>query len=147
MFENLDKVKSQLAELAPLINSFKSEAVQLKILEIIFFNSNTDISSSTTKLKKRKSNSTVKKSEKSSDGKTKTKVTKKGPTYILNELITEGFFNTKKTLSDIVAHCENNRATIIPQNNFSNPLGNLVRQKKLKRKKNEEDVYEYTAEK
>lgn len=36
MLEKLDEIKSKLAQLAPVINSFKSEAVQLKLVEIIF---------------------------------------------------------------------------------------------------------------
>ena len=38
MIKNFDKVKTQLEELSDAINKFKSEAVQLKILELIFKN-------------------------------------------------------------------------------------------------------------
>jgi hypothetical protein len=36
MLKDLEQLKKQLAELAEVINSFKSEAVQLKIIEFIF---------------------------------------------------------------------------------------------------------------
>lgn len=36
MFKGFDTIKAQLTELAPAINAFKSEAVQLRILELIF---------------------------------------------------------------------------------------------------------------
>ena len=36
MIENFEAVKKQLSQLAGVINSFKSEAVQLKIIELIF---------------------------------------------------------------------------------------------------------------
>jgi hypothetical protein len=35
MIENFETVKSQLRELSEIVNSFKSEAVQLKIIELI----------------------------------------------------------------------------------------------------------------
>ena len=35
MIENFEQTKKQLSELASVINSFKSEAVQLKIIELI----------------------------------------------------------------------------------------------------------------
>ena len=35
MLENFVKMKNQLSELAGVVNAFKSEAVQLKIIELI----------------------------------------------------------------------------------------------------------------
>ena len=35
MIEQFDTVREQLAQLAPIINSFKSEAVQLRLVELI----------------------------------------------------------------------------------------------------------------
>lgn len=36
MIKNFEIVKKQLSELAGIVNSFKSEAVQLRIVELIF---------------------------------------------------------------------------------------------------------------
>ena len=36
MFKDFDTTKQQLAELAEVVNKFKSEAVQLKLLELLF---------------------------------------------------------------------------------------------------------------
>lgn len=38
MISNFEQMKAQLAELANVINAFKSEAVQLRIVELIFQN-------------------------------------------------------------------------------------------------------------
>jgi hypothetical protein len=35
MIKNFENVKAQIAELASVINSFKSEAVQLRIIELV----------------------------------------------------------------------------------------------------------------
>ena len=36
MIKNFDVIKEQLKELAGVINSFKSEAVQLRLIELVF---------------------------------------------------------------------------------------------------------------
>ena len=36
MIKNFDEIKEQLKELSGVINSFKSEAVQLRIVELVF---------------------------------------------------------------------------------------------------------------
>jgi hypothetical protein len=36
MLKNIDLIKKQLSELASVINLYKSEAVQLKLVELIF---------------------------------------------------------------------------------------------------------------
>lgn len=36
MIQNFDLLKQQLSELSPIINSFKSETVQLRVIELVF---------------------------------------------------------------------------------------------------------------
>ena len=44
MIRNFEQVKKQLAELSGVVNNFKSEQVQLKIVDLIFRNAGLDIS-------------------------------------------------------------------------------------------------------
>ena len=36
MIKNFEEIKTQLKDLSEIVNSFKSEAVQLKIVELVF---------------------------------------------------------------------------------------------------------------
>ena len=151
MIKNFDEIKSQLAELAPIINSFKSESVQLRIVELIFKSVNTtetdlgetsaDETGGDTQppRKARKRSSEAKPSLNSQ----KRKVTGSGPIPTLTELIEEGFFAKRQTLNQILEHCKSTKARLFRPNQFSGPLGRLVRDGKLKRQQNSENQYEY----
>jgi hypothetical protein len=151
MIKNFDEIKSQLAELAPIINSFKSESVQLRIVELIFKSVRTTESEPDETLadeavgeterprKARKKSSAAKTSANSQ----KRKVTGSGPIPTLTELIEEGFLAKRQTLNQILEHCKSNKARIFRPNQFSGPLGRLVRDGKLQRQQNSESQYEY----
>lgn len=160
MIKNFDLIKDQLSQLAPIINGFKSEAVQLKIIELVLTGTeevevkNTGKSDSTQRRKKppaRKAKISVGGDGKETLPKAKGKKTGKrigtssrpGPLEMVNRLISEGFFNKKKSLNEILVFCKEKYAYVYKNNDFSPTLGRAVRSKLLSREKNTEGQYEY----
>jgi hypothetical protein len=152
MFKRFDTIKAQLAELAPAINAFKSEAVQLRIVELIFNLEQTDVveehagvkAGQSGRAKRVRRARTSPAGVKRPSGKTgKKKSGGSGPIPTLNQLIEGAFFAKHRTLNDIIEHCRNDKARTFKPNQLSGPLGRLVRDQRLKRQKNADGQYEY----
>lgn len=147
MIHNFEEIKKQLNELSSVINSFKSEAVQLKIIEMVF----SRVSSSTAVVHsppispisaKRRNKSPItaahgeKQSSRVSSG--------SGAVATLMKTFELGFFNQPRTINAILQHCETNLARKIRANEISGKLGRMVRSNQLRRAKNSDGQYEYT---
>jgi hypothetical protein len=155
MIKNFEEIKRQLNELSPVINSFKSEAVQLRIIELVFRAGKDEVSDSATgnggeslagrkkKPSGKRPGRAVKKSPENQTGKPKAKGRPGGKTTLSN-LYAEGFFKKPKTIKQLVDHCELNMAIKYKQSDFSGALGRYVRDGKLTRTKNSEKQYEYS---
>jgi len=155
MIKNFDEIKRQLSELAPAINSFKSEAVQLRVVELIFrggaeatdvhvADANGEASSASSQRRGRRSKS---KAPAPADGDAKARakgVGRPGGLSMLGQLFSDGFFAKARTIGDIVDHCGTNLAMKFKQPEFSGPLIRFVRDGKLKRVKNKDHQYEYS---
>ena len=156
MIDNFERVKQQLAELATVINSFKSEAVQLRIVELILggeFGSAVDHDDTGQARPHKKKRKTRKKSKKKiANKKTEAKASNKkrtrkaGPATVLTDLIDDGFFKDRNTISDIIAHCSSKKARIFKANELSTPLARFVRDGRLHRDQNADGQYEYYTE-
>ena len=154
MIKNFESTKKQLSELAEIINSFKSEAVQLRIIDLFLGNSpEEELQSedplknnvqSAQKSKHRKKKTSAIKAESASDTHKKTAPAGTGAAAILNQMVTTDFFNKPKTIKNIIAHCSTNLARNFKANAFSGKLGRMVRNGELTRKKNTDNQYEYT---
>jgi hypothetical protein len=161
MIRNFEQVKKQLAELSDSINKFKSEQVQLKIVELIFKHAANGTADDTAPLSDegaapRKRNGRRVRAKKAAaavgaaeDGKKRApaKPRGNGPAPTLQLLIERGFFSQKRTIGDVVEYCKNSLARTIPMNQLSTPLARLVRDEKLTRSKNAENQFEYTVKK
>lgn len=154
MISNFEQIKAQLAELANVINAFKSEAVQLRIVELIFQNVPTPSTQGEAPEKQRTRRRRAAKRTKTTvvgaEGEPPTKgkkarTGKAGPAAVLNELIGENYFSTKKTLGDIINHCSAKKARNFKPNELSTPLARFVRDNRLKRDKNKDGQFEYHA--
>ena len=156
MLEDIADIKSKLAQLAPLLNSFKSEAVQLKLLEIIVgpgFSSNLKGEANNAAPKssgKRKRKSKVEPQTHTGatgsakpPGKKKAVGSGSGAHATLNQLAQTDFFSKPRTINDIVQHCKDNLARTFKANEISGKLGRMVRDNELKRTKNKDGQYEY----
>lgn len=151
MFKDLDTIKAQLTELAPAINAFKSEAVQLRILELIFTRRHgggddehldrDDEPAKPRATRKRKPVRREGTEEESKSAKKRSGAT--GPVVTLNELVDGGFFTKHRTLAEIIDHCRNSKAKNFRPDQLSGPLARAVRDERLKRQKNSDGQYEY----
>lgn len=154
MFKDFETTKAHLTELAEIINKFKSEAVQLRLVELIFAGSGfapgtaapkQEVVSpvTTTKLKRK---SRTKASPKVDDGASTKKRASSGGGAVatLMNIFEEGYFKQPRSISEICAHCEVNLARRIKPNEISGKLVRMVRDRQLSRTKNSDNQYVYT---
>jgi len=154
MIKNFETVKKELGELAGVINSFKSEAVQLRIIELVLGLPTEEDSQSETSSKgeqkppqKRKA---IKKKTAADQGEGASETRKKiassgtGAVATLSQLAKTDFFEKPKTINDIISHCSTNLARNFKANAFSGKLARMVRSGELTRTKNADNQYEYT---
>ena len=159
MIADFENVKRELKELAEILNTFKSEAVQLRILESLLGTQSSGTGKSVDSLgvgtsesdqsdtappkkKPTKKKSTVNKSPESKASARRSAGNE--PNAILSELASGTFFDQPRTIRDIVEHCKHNLARSIKPNEISGKLARMVRDGNLSRTKNSDNQYEYT---
>ena len=151
MIDNFDTVKKQLSELSGVINSFKSEAVQLRIMELILGRqSDKDQSESNKKDKKTSLKATSRRRRTEAKATDETVSAKKrkssegtGAVATLTQLVAGDFFKKPRTINDIIEHCKHKLARNFKANEFSGKLSRMVRNVELTREKNADNQYEY----
>lgn len=150
MIKNFETVKAQLSELSSVINLFKSEAVQLRIIELVLGVSQTTnptdeggAASATDKKASRLQKTQSVDGERKKDSKKKKVVAGTGAVSALTELASTTFFDKPRTINDIIEHCKHKLARSFKANEFSGKLGRMVRNEELTRQKNAEKQYEY----
>ena len=152
VIKNFEEVRRQLAELSDVINKYKSEQVQLKLVELIFRTVDADSvqpesdSNSAPKRRARRKKTEAKATgaaDQQASGKKRNAVKGTGPVATLEQFIQEGFFGQKRTIGSVVEHCKT-KARNFKNNELSGPLGRLVRNNKLSRTKNSDGQWEYS---
>jgi len=152
MIDNFDLVKKQLKELAAVINEFKSEAVQMRVVELLFQKMGlepTDIGESgdkkdkVTKKKDKRPRTSTKTKEKKTRVKRVSKGGRPGPGTMLNELIEKEFFKKPRVVQDIVNHCKSKTGYTYKTSELSVGLIRAIRNQALKRSKNDQKQWEY----
>lgn len=154
MIKNFDEVKKQLNELSEIINSFKSEAVQLRIIALILGGAarteeqveqqQTEREPAASKTRKRKINKATPKEGTTVSERKKRSLSGSGSIASLISVYESGFFKSPKTIGEIVKHCEVNLARTVKPNEISGKLARMVRNNELKRSKNSDGQYQYT---
>ncbi len=157
MIKNFDEIKRQLSELAPIINSFTTEAVQLRIVELVLKGTHASdpaiegaktpenkppVTTRKGRRKKRKPETDGEAGSSSANTSPK-RATGDGAPATLERLVAQGFFSKPKTLGATIQYCETDLARRFKQNEFSGKLARLVRAGTLKRNKNADGHYEY----
>ena len=150
-----DELQKKLKAIADIVNSFKSEAVQLRVVDVLLGRLNADAPAAAPPANQNQ----PRRKPRRRKGKIsaaivgpKAKAPRKAPrgsgspgAYAsINELLGEAFFKTPKTIGSIVDHCAANRGHHYKASECSPALLRLLRDKKLKRQKNEDGQYEYT---
>jgi hypothetical protein len=154
MIDKFADMKGQLSELATVLNRFNSEAVQLRLLDIVFGKQHGGDSTDEEEdrdaghkaprkpsAKAKTANDNASDQRKKSSLGTGTRGT--GARATLTQLIEKGFFDKPQTINSIIGHCKVNRARAFKQSDFSGSLARMVRNGQLGRKKNEDKQYEY----
>lgn len=151
MIKEFDKLKQQLAELSEAVNKFESEAVQLRIVELVLDRNHGKQSFAEYGLENYVSGPDAGQAFgdealqfHTRPGRKKRSVdSARGAVAALNDLIAGDFFEEKRTISDIVAHCESAFGTRYKSNAFSGPLSRHARTGALEREKNEDGKFVY----
>jgi hypothetical protein len=153
MTSEFEETKKRLSELAVVINEFKSEAVQLRVLEWVFeeWNGSSGIKDSPKPPAAKKAPAKRKKLPTSGTpdvqgdkvSRPRSSGGRPGPLKMINRLISEGFFKNHQTISKITEYCKEKYAYIYEIANFSPALGRAIRAGKLSREKNQDSQYEY----
>jgi hypothetical protein len=150
---DLDELQKKLKALADTINLFKSEAVQLRVVDALLGQlgaSAEPTPASTTPQPRRRRRKREKVSEASPKSQAKdTRASSRGSgspgaSGTITALLGEGYFKTPKTIGMIVEYCASARGHHFKASECSPPLLRLLRDNKLKRQKNKDGQYEYT---
>lgn len=152
MIKNFDSIKTQLKEVADIINLFKSEAVQLRIVDRLLGKSVSEddstsirndpvVTLSPTKRKRKIKDKGGSNSELDGDQVKKPRSVN-GPKSVIDQLIADGFFSKPKTMSEILIHCSHKLAKVFKTSDMSPTLIRAVRNQNLKRDK-KDDQYVY----
>lgn len=138
MSKPIEKLKKQLIEISEVVNSFRSEAVQVKIVDklldaMIEFEKN-DPEGAEIFTKKTKQTSIDNESNLGSHIRKKP-----GATKVLNQILATDFFNTAQSISSIADYCKENFESDFKTSELSGILLKLANENKLKRQKNQEN--------
>lgn len=143
MSKHIEKLKKQLVEISEVVNSFRSEAVQVRIidrlLDAIIESDKGDIENGDAFNKKgRKTRS------EDDENSLATGRKKPGATKILNQLLATDFFNTRHSISEIAEYCKEHYDSDFKTSELSGILLKLAKENKLKRERsNDNNRFEY----
>jgi hypothetical protein len=153
VIRNFEEVRRQLADLVEIINGFKSEAVQLAIVEKLLdshvlksrvgLTDYTDDTPATDELAPKK-NEASKLSVSATTRKSSRATGAKAPKAAIQALIAEGFFNTKQTAGMVKGHLGSKKAMPFGLGALQTALNRLVQSGTMKRDKHAEtQQFEY----
>ena len=137
MSKHIEKLKKQLVEVAEVVNSFQSEAVQVRIidrlLEVMIESEKTDPESAELFSKKGR-----KIRVEDEDGVMSGRK-KPGATKILNQLLSTDFFDTQRSISSIANYCKDQYDSDFKTSELSGILLKLANENKLRRERSHEN--------
>ncbi len=144
MSKPIEKLKKQLIEISEVVNAFRSEAVQVKVVDklldaMIEFEKNEG--EAVEILSKRKTEETGKDNRPKSS-----RVKKPGATRVLNQMLNSDFFKTPHSISAIAEYCKTQFDSDFKTSELSGILLKLSNEHKLKRQRNDENNrFEYVS--
>jgi hypothetical protein len=143
MSKHIEKLKKQLLEISEVVNSFKSEAVQVRIIDRLL-----DAIAENDKGEPEGTEAFVKKTRRSKNGEDDDHALhgrkKPGATKILNQLLTTDYFNSRHSISAIADYCKEHYDSDFKTSELSGILLKLAKENKLKRERsNDNNRFEY----
>ena len=154
-----DDIHKRIKAMSDVVNAFKSEAVQLRVVEVLLGHLGVsaakagNIDPKPQRRSKRRKTSTNTETPAGSTEKPKPQKAGRasargsaspGAFAMINQLLADRFFKTPRTIAAIVAHCGTSKGHHYKANECSPGLLRLLRDGKLKREKNKDGQYEYT---
>ena len=144
MNKHIEKLKKQLVEISEVVNSFKSEAVQVRVvdrlLDAIIEIEKAEIDGYESYSKKNHKLRTDEDGEFVLDKGAK----KPGATKILNQLLSTNFFDQPHSISSIAVYCKDNFDSEFKTSELSGILLKLANENKLRRERsNDNNRFEY----
>lgn len=144
MSKHIEKLKKQMLEISEVVNSFRSEAVQVRVvdrlLDAIIESEKTDGEGSEIFIKKPYKT----KAEDGSNFTTTKGVKKPGATKVLNQLLSSDFFNVSRSISSIAEYCKEKFDSDFKTSELSGILLKLANENKLRRERsNDNNRFEY----
>ncbi len=143
MSKHIEKLKKQLMEIADVVNSFKSEAVQVKVIDRLL-----DAMVDYDKEDGEGGEIFIKKAYKKQEGEGGYSLSrgakKPGATKVLNQLLSTDFFDTQRSISSIAIYCKENFDSDFKTSELSGILLKLANENKLRRERSiENNRFEY----
>lgn len=143
MSKHIEKLKKQLVEISEVVNSFQSEAVQVRVVDRLL-----DVMIEMEKSEGDNPELFIKKAYKPREnGEIHTHLRggkKPGATKVLNQLLSTDFFDTRHSIASIADYCKENFDSDFKTSELSGILLKLANEHKLKRERsNENNRFEY----
>jgi hypothetical protein len=145
MSKQIEKLKKQLTEISEVVNAFKSEAVQVKIIEKLL-----DVIIESDRAETEATEITGKKNHKKNNHEVETVFIhgrkKPGATKVLNQLLSSDFFYTPRSISSIANYCKDHFDSDFKTSELSGILLKLANEHKLRRERSQDNNrYEYVS--
>ncbi|MBL4678064.1 MAG: hypothetical protein JKY70_17930 [Mucilaginibacter sp.] len=146
MNKYIEKLKKQLAELAEVVNSFQSEAVQVKVVERLLDEmieaEKSELEGSEVFNKRgRRFDADNNDDQDATNGRKKP-----GATKVLNQLLTSDYFRTPHSISAIAEYCREKFNSDFKTSELSGILLKLSKENKLRRERNHDsNRFEYVG--
>ena len=139
MSKQIDKLKKQLIEISEVVNSFNSEAVQVRVvdrlLDAIIESERGDADNGEIPGKRPYKIRSAERLNTSALPRAK----KPGATKVLNKLLTTDFFYSPRSISSIATYCQDNFDSDFKTSELSGILLKLAKENKLRRERSEEN--------
>lgn len=147
MSRHIEKLKKQLVEIAEVVNSFQSEAVQVRVVDRLL-----DEIMETERVETEGSEIFNKRAQKPREenynhaNEVAQRRKKPGATKVLNQLLSGDFFKTPHSISSIADYCRENFDSEFKTSELSGILLKLAKENKLKRERsNDNNRFEYVG--
>lgn len=143
MSKHTEKLRKQLLEISEVVNAFKSEAVQVKIIDRLLdsiMESERHEDGDFSKLQVRRASKFNGEAtgDEEADGRIRGRK-KPGATKILNQIIHTDFFDVPRSIAGIANYCRDQYDSDFKTSELSGILLKLANEKKLKRERNNEN--------
>ncbi|MBE9584425.1 hypothetical protein IM792_08195 [Mucilaginibacter sp. JRF] len=131
----MEKLKKQLTEISEVVNTFKSEAVQVKIAEKLF-----DVLIDADRFEDGEFGRRGQRYRNDGESSHGLPIRKKpGATRVLNQLLATDFFNVPRSISSIANYCKEHYDSDFKTSELSGILLKLVNEDKLRREKSRDN--------